>query len=60
MEVTMEEATMMMMEMIITKVEDAEGVKEIILLILLVPVLLLMIHWTQEKKAKKMLSNIRW
>jgi hypothetical protein len=60
MEVTMEEATTMMMEMIIMEVEDAEGAKEIILLTPVAPVALFMIRWTQEKRAKKMLSNVRW
>jgi hypothetical protein len=60
MEVTMGEATMMMMKMIIMEVEDAEGAKEIILLTPVAPVAPLMIWWTQEKKAKKMLSNVRW
>jgi hypothetical protein len=57
MAVTMEEAAMMMMEMNIMEAADAEGVKEIILV---VPVVPLMIHWTRERKAKKMLSDVRW
>jgi hypothetical protein len=60
MAVTMEEAAMMMMEMIIMEAADAEGVKEMYLLILVVPVVPLMIQWTRERKAKRMLSNIRW
>jgi hypothetical protein len=60
MAVTMEEVAMMMMEMNIMEAADAEGVEEILLLVLVVPVVLLMIQWTQERKAKKMLSNVRW
>jgi hypothetical protein len=56
----MEEATMMMMEMTIMEEEDAEGAKEIILLTPVAPVAPLMIRWIQEKKANKMLPDVRW
>jgi hypothetical protein len=59
MAITTEEAAMMMMEMNIMEVVDAEGVQEIHLLILAVPVIPLMIPWTQERKAKKTLFDAR-
>jgi hypothetical protein len=60
MAVTMEAAVMMMMEMTIMEVAGAEAVQEILLLILAKPVVPLMIPWTQERKVKKMLFDVRW